>query len=175
MVFRIFEWLFRALRIGHDGPTRNGSVDKHDVEKLTNLPATCLRGLRKADWVDGRSLIATEAFLPNRKSAETRQDGGFETSVNWEDDFNVESFTLADKGNAQYGAARLSTAHISHTSQVVAAVKGSLSCERQSIPGKNPYHGNIVYAAYVSKRLEKQLAAMLALSSEFVRPPAESQ
>lgn len=116
-----------------------------------------------------RRLIATEAFLPNRKSAETRQDQGFETSVNWEDDSKVERFTLADKGTAQHGAARLSTARIAHTSQVT-AVKGSLSCERQTVPGKNPYHGNIVYAAHVSKPLEKQLAAMLALSSEFVPP-----
>jgi hypothetical protein len=170
MVFRIFEWLIRTLRIRHDGSTRDESVDKNDVKNITDLPATCLRGLRKPEWVDDSRLVATEAFLPNRKSAETRQDHGFETSVNWEDDSNVESFTLADQGNAMYGAARLSTSHIAHASQMVAAVKGALSCERKILSSKNLYHGNIVYAAHVSKRLEKQLAAMLALSSEFVPP-----
>jgi hypothetical protein len=115
-------------------------------------------------------LIATEAFIPDPRTASGREDGGKETSVNWEDDFQVENFTLADRSNAQYGAARISTVHIFQVSGTAMAVATPLSCERQRLP-QNQYHGNIVYSAKVSKRMEKMLAAALALKSMFVPQP----
>ena len=104
MVLRLFKRLFGALRIGDYGSARNESVSQDDVKTVNDLPNNCLRGLRKANWVDARFLIATEAFIPDSRTAAGRQDGGKETSVNWEDDSQVENFTLADKSNAQYGA-----------------------------------------------------------------------
>jgi hypothetical protein len=139
---------------------------------VNDLPDSCLRGLRKASWVDEQHLIATEAFIPDHRTAAGRQDGGKETSVNWEDDSQVEPFTLTDKNNAQYGAARISTAQIVHTSDTAVAIESPLSCERQRL-SHNQYHGNIVYSANVSSRMEKMLAAALALKSRFVRPPSE--
>ena len=122
------------------------------------------------DSVDDRLVIDTEAFLPDPKTAQGRTDGGLETSVNWEDDAQAENFTLTDINTARYGAARLATDQILHTSRTTMAVNLPLSCERKSIPNKNPYHGNIVYAVHVNKRLQKQLAAVLATKSQFVSP-----
>ena len=174
MVFRIVHRLIRALRIWYYGSTRDESVNRDDVETVNDLPNSCLRGLRKPNWVlDDRFLIATDAFIPHPRTAAGREDGGKETSVNWEDDSQVENFTLADKSTAQYGAARISTVHIVEISDTVVAVTRPLSCERQRLPG-NQYHGNIVYSAKVNSKMEKMLAAALALKSKFVLPPSGS-
>jgi hypothetical protein len=114
-------------------------------------------------------LIQTGAFVPDVRTAGTRQDGGRETSVNWEDDAHVESFTLTNKSNAQHGAARIPTLEIIKTSNTVVMIASPLSCERRRLPD-NQYHGNIVYSANVSSRLEKMLAAALALKSRYVPP-----
>jgi len=140
---------------------------------VNDLPDYCLRGLRKASWVDDRQLIATEAFIPDGRTSEQREDGGKETSINWEDDSQVEGFTLADKTNALHGAARLSTAQIVQTSNSTIAVTTPLSCERRRLPN-NPYHGNIVYSAQTNSRMERMLAAALALKSEFVPPASQA-
>jgi hypothetical protein len=171
MVFRILQRIIRAVRIRDDGSARDETPDRLNVEAVSNFPIYCLRGLRKMDWVDDRLVIDTEAFLPDPKTARTRTDGGLETSVNWEDDAQAEAFTLADHSNARYGAARLATEQIRHTSRTTAATQLPLSWERKSIPNKNPYHGNIVYASHVNKRLQKQLAAVLATKSRFLPPP----
>ena len=168
MVLRLFTRFLRALRIGNYGSTRTESVSHDDVKTVTGLPNSCLRGLRKLDWVDDQFIISSAAFEPDPKTAKLRPDGGKETSVNWEDDSNVESFTLNDKNTAQFGAARIFTAHIVQMSSRAAAVVMPLSCERQRIPG-NEYHGNIVFSANLNKRVERLLAASLALHSKFVR------
>src|SRR5712692_7828191 len=112
MVFRLFKQLLGALRIWYYGSARDESANQDDLETIAALPVSCLRGLRKADWVDEQSLIQTAAFIPDVRTAGTRKDGGKETSVNWEDDADVESFTLSNKNNAQHGAARISTFEI---------------------------------------------------------------
>jgi hypothetical protein len=61
--------------------------------------------------------------------------------------------------------------HIAQTSNTVAAVATPLSCERDR-QLNNKYHGNIVYAAKVSKTMGKMLAAALALKSRFVPQPS---
>ena len=134
---------------------------------MTDLPDYCLRGLRKADWVIDQAVIATEAFIPDPRTAKTRSDGGRETSVNWEDTPEVEKFTFADKENAQHGVARLATAAILHISSTVPGIPTPLNCERQRLP-KNDYHGNIVYSAKVKPKVEKMLAAALALRGQFL-------
>jgi hypothetical protein len=139
---------------------------------MTDLPAYCLRGLRKADWVIDQAVIATEAFIPDPRTAKTRSDGGKETSINWEDTAEVEKFTFADKQNAQHGLARLATAAILHISRTVPGITMPLNCERQPLP-KNDYHGNIVYSAKVNPKVEKMLAAALALKGQFVPPSLE--
>ena len=170
MVFRIIRNLIRALRIWYHGSTRDGSTNKNDAKPVNALPATCLRGLRLASWVEQGRYVATAAFIPNEKTAALRQDGGLETSVNWEDNSNVEAYTLGNHSNAQHGAARITTAHIEHTSLSAVGMNRPLLCERKPEPD-NQYHGNIVYSASISKLVKKRLAATLALKSQFVPPP----
>ncbi len=137
---------------------------------MNDLPTYCLRGLKKASWVFyDQNVIATEAFIPDSRTVQGRADGGREVSINWEDDSEAENFTLADKRNALHGAARLATAQIFETSNTAVAVALPLTCERQRLT-ENEYHGNIVYAGNVNSRLEKMLAAALALKSKFVSP-----
>jgi hypothetical protein len=135
---------------------------------MINFPETCLRGLRKLDWVD-ENIIQTPAYVPDHRTAETRKDGGQETSINWEDDAGVEEFTLSNKDNAKYGAARISASHIQATSDQTQMFKDSLSYERKPLDG-NDYHGNIVFKADLNRRTVKMLAAALALKSAFVPP-----
>ena len=169
MVLRLFKRLLRALRIRYYGSTRYEPVSQDGIEAITALPNSCLRGLRKANWVLDGSLIATDAFAPDSRTAEQRTDGGKETSVNWEDDSQAEKLTLSDKNKAGYGAARIATADIAQTSNTVVAVATPLLCERKRLP-ENPYHGNIVFSAKVGKRMEMMLAASLALKSSFIPP-----
>ena len=173
MVFRIINQLIRALRVRYYGSTRNESANKDDVETVNGLPATCLRGLRLSKWVVEGRYVATEAFLPDKRTAANRADGGLETSVNWEDDNTVEARTLADVSMAQHGAARITTAEITRASRTTAAIITPLSCERKPLRN-NPYHGNIVYCATIPKILRTQLAATLAMKSRLILPLSES-
>ncbi len=168
MVFRIFGGLIRALRIWYHGSAGDESPNKDDVKTVDDLPSSCLRGLRLKNWIVG-DLVATEAFIPDPKTAEYRQDGGSETSVNWEDDASVLDFTLANRSAAQHGAAQIDTVQINHISRNVKSIAMPLLCERKQTE-KNPYHGNIVYAATAPKYLQKLLAASLALNSKLILP-----
>lgn len=135
---------------------------------MSEFPATCLRGLRKADWVE-ENIIQTAAFIPEKNTSATREDGGQETSINWEDNEGVELFTLSNDATARHGAARISVVSIQATSDQTFPVKAPLFFERKRIPG-NDYHGNIVFKAEVNRRLAVMLAASLATKSQFVLP-----
>jgi len=170
MVFRFIDRIIRTLRIRHHGSIRDESVSENDVKLVNDFPATCLRGLRKPNWVVDGQFVDTEAFIPNRKPTVPRHDGGLETSVNWEDNPSVERFTLSDKNIAPHGAARIATADIENTSRTVKVITKPLACERAAHP-RNPYHGNIVYSASTPRIVEKQLAAALAMKSIVVSVP----
>jgi hypothetical protein len=166
MVLRIFGRIIGALRSwnnGSNGPAPLGETDG-DVDIL---PTACLRGLRKKDWVVEDQFIATEAFLPDARTAEKRADCGMETSVNWEDNPKVVELTLEDRSTAEHGAARLERAHIESVSSG-AAVTAPLLCERQVLPG-NDHHGNIVFSKGLNKVIRVQLAGALANKSKLVR------
>lgn len=119
----------------------------------------------KAWVVEGQ--VATEAFVPDAKTASGRSDGGSEVSVNWEDNAGVERETLGDRRNAEHGAARLLRAEIDHLGGDPAGGAPRLIPERRTLDG-NQYHGNIVFCAGLPKILQKQLAAALALKSRYV-------
>ena len=108
MVLRLVSRLIRAIRGWYPGSTRNSEtreVGAQDVGASRELPATCLRGLRLAKWVLSDGIVDTAAFVPDDRTAATREDGAFETSVNWEDSgADVLALTLADRTNAEHGA-----------------------------------------------------------------------
>lgn len=131
------------------------------------FPLTCLRGLRNSKWVKESGVIEAAAFLPEEATAAKREDGGSETSINYEDDDRTVDRTLSDKVNAKYGAVRLPLSAIDYASLIWGNLSLSLNHERCPIHG-NDYHGNIVYAPALGKRKQAILASILAESSKVV-------
>jgi hypothetical protein len=130
-----------------------------------------LRGLKqKKNWILNDKFLTFEAFMPDRRTAESRADHGLETSVNWEDDSNVLQFTLSDRTIAEFGAARLTRGAIDRAAGDVYGISNALTCERKVVPG-NPHHGNLVYSHLLQSLQQRQLASALALKSQFFHPP----
>jgi|SRR5215211_419691 len=59
------------------------------------FPENCIRGIKENKNIsnDGTTVLAA-LFLPAARTAQTRDDGHTETSINWEDNESVLSFTL---------------------------------------------------------------------------------
>lgn len=135
-------------------------------ELVPDLPKSCLRALRKQDWVTG-GRVALHAFMPDDRTAKTRDDGGREVSVNWEDHPTaVLAFTLKDK-NAAHGVARLPRAGIERTNSRPGAAPNALWCERKEVPG-NPHHGNVLIRVGLEKVMTTMIASALALESTLI-------
>jgi hypothetical protein len=132
---------------------------------VEDLPATCLRSLRKVDWLTG-SVVLAAAFHPDTRTADDRPDGGAEVSVNWEDDHTVESKALAEFPLAAHGLARLARAEVKRLNGVPGCIE-ALLCERHAQPG-NPHHGNVVFRRGLSKQHTAMIAAALAVVSTHV-------
>lgn len=130
------------------------------------LAASCLRGLAKKDHRTERPRVAPKAFLPDPRTARTREDGGEETSINWEDDDGALA-QLRSGNQAHNGVARLERRWIENVAASFGA-PGVLFAERRRAEGSdNPYHGNIVFCGLTM--LEKNhLAACLALYAKLV-------
>lgn len=165
MVFRLLSRIVRTLRGRNDGPTGAESNDSVDAE-IGELPESCLRGLRKPKWIVEERFVASEAFMPDPRTATTREDGGMETSVNWEDHARVEDLTLEDRTTAEHGAARLLREHVRSASR--GARSAPLLCERQPL-ADNEHHGNIVFPAGTPKVLQVQLAGAMAMKSHLIK------
>jgi hypothetical protein len=140
---------------------------------MAEYPEFCLRGLRKQDHVTPEG-ISGLAFAPDPRTAESRPDRGLETSVNWEDDERVVEFTLherSDTGSPAYpfGIARLPRQQMDRLNGQPGS-RNALSYERAALPG-NPYHGNIVFRAGLSKPTLRMIAGALALSATHVPAP----
>lgn len=134
---------------------------------MIDFPASCLRGVHKQDFITPEGGVSSAVFHPDFRTAESRNDGGAETSVNWEDDDTVLDFTLRLKTNSQYqfphGAVRLRRQEIDHINRFSVSTN-SLNYERAALED-NPYHGNIVFKRDLSKPTIKMIAAALALAS----------
>lgn len=50
-----------------------------------DFPENFIRGIRKRDWVREGGKVAALTFDPDIRTANNREDHGFETSINWED------------------------------------------------------------------------------------------
>jgi hypothetical protein len=125
------------------------------------FPDNCIRGIRKKDFLTPEG-ISSAVYLPDERTAQNREDGGLETSINWEDDGTVLNFTLRNPAY-QWGVARLPRATIDYLN-VQPASANALSYERAPLEG-NPYHGNIVFRQNLSKVTRNMIAGTLALAS----------
>jgi len=132
-------------------------------------PNACLRGLRSSKHVHADlGQVATEAYMPDSRTADGRADGRMETSINWEDEPEVVGFSLAKKDQAKYGLGRLPRSAL----DLLISEKRGIDYDRDIKPG-NKYHGNILYAKDLSPPVQRMLAGFLALSSEYIAPGAE--
>jgi len=145
---------------------------------MTEFPDSCLRGLHKKDYLTVRGVSAA-AFEPDPRTAADREDGGQETSINWEDDETVQELTLSQRdarGNICYphGIARLPRAWIDRVNELPGS-ESTLTYERRPTladPDRpdNPYHGNLVFRADLPTRAVRMIAGALALAATPLSP-----
>lgn len=131
---------------------------------MYNFPARCFRGIRKKDWIGPEGKLRTNAFIPNHKPREPREDGLIDASINWELDPKALEFTLAQP-SAEFGAAGLKRIDIESINLEPDAID-AICYEHKAVPD-NPYHGNIVFGKNIPKLVEKFVAGRLVVLSEF--------
>ena len=137
---------------------------------MCDFPDNCIRGIAKRTQISiDRANVLAAVFMPNSKTAETREDGCQETSINWEDNEEVMSFTLNHRPSPDQffsypnGAVRVPRAKIDDINTFNGTQDG-VFYERQKIPG-NDYHGNIVFKKELTKTQINFIANMLAAAS----------
>lgn len=137
---------------------------------MPDYPDHCIRGVRDGKQInpaEGRALSA--CFAPYEKTAEARDDGCQETSINWEDSDQVLEFTLnyRAKPTAYYtfplGAVRVPREKIDAVN-TYEQVRDSIFYERRPVEG-NDYHGNIVFKTGLTKTQISFICTLLAASS----------
>jgi hypothetical protein len=127
---------------------------------MNNFPDACLRGLTKKVLTPENEL-SSDAFYPNEKTSDQRQDKGMELSINWEDEDKEAVIEITLKF-FPVGYARLSRSAIDEINRLP-GVNGSIIYERAP-KENNPYHGNIVYKAGLSKPNRRAISASLTLA-----------
>jgi len=128
--------------------------------ETNNCSDNCVRGIRKPEWierVEEREIVTSLAFIPDYNIV--RNDRGYETSVNWQDNDRVIEFTLKQP-TSQHGAALLPRKAIDEANKLPMS-RDCLAYERKILNG-NPYHGNIVFLK-CSRSIVKMIAGTLAL------------
>ncbi|PWB56018.1 MAG: hypothetical protein C3F13_02855 [Anaerolineales bacterium] len=137
-----------------------------------DFPDHCLRGLRDKDhYTEYDNTITLKGYLPDTRTQHTREDKGYETSINWEDTDSVIEFTLntqeSGKKSFPFGIVRLPLVEIQRIIDNE-ATKNMISYERCPVDG-NEYHGNIVFQAGLSQLKQNMIASVLATYSSKVR------
>lgn len=140
---------------------------------MPDFPENCIRGIREKKYInpDGVTVFAA-LFTPYEKTAGNREDGCMETSINWEDNEEVMSFTLNYRVNGDTnlafpnGAVRIPIEKMDAIN-TFDATRDSIFYERARISG-NEYHGNIVFRKHLSKNQITFIANMLAAASSKV-------
>ena len=128
-----------------------------------NFPESLLRGLHNKNCITAEGEVTAEAF--SERESEYRENL-FEISINWEDNEEVESFTLEqkhEKGHKLFpqGIVRISLSELERLKKLP-RTKSIMSYERAALPD-NPYHGNILLSGDASKATRKLVRSSLAL------------
>jgi len=126
---------------------------------MTDFPEFCIRGIRSPKHISPEGEIHGDAFLPDDRTAHTRDDNGKETSINWEDDDSALEFSL---NIFQFGVVRVARTELDRINSVPRA-KNDISYERKRVNG-NDYHGNIVFHSHLPMIRIRTIAATLAHS-----------
>lgn len=128
-----------------------------------NYPKNSIKGIPNNSFLLEDGTVGSHLFY----FEQPRDDGMVEQSINWEDDGSVIDFTLSQKkanGDLQFmaGVAILPRSEIDRLNRHP-TIRGLLSYERSPLDN-NPYHGNLLLQANVSKAKMKQIAAGLAIA-----------
>lgn len=134
-------------------------------------PEFCLRGLREKDHFNEiDNTITMKGYLPDTRTAKVREDKGFATSINWEDNGKVAKDTLKLEENGKpcfpFGIVRLPLLEIERIKNNP-ATKDMLSYERAKLP-YNKHHGNIVFLEGLLQLKQNMIASVLAAYSSKV-------
>lgn len=136
---------------------------------MPDFPENCIRGIRKKDQISQDGIPLAALFNPYSKTTESRTDGGQETSINWEDNDEVLSFTLKYKPSQNEnisfpnGAVRVPVEKINNIN-TFDGTRDSIFYERQPLE-TNEYHGNIVFKGGLSKTQIGFISTMLAAAA----------
>jgi hypothetical protein len=138
---------------------------------MNDFPEHCIRGVGKEKYIYDDDTVSAGLFIPDKRTASTRGDGGFETSINWEDNNDVLVFTLEyrDENNHlafPHGAVRVPRQEIDHVNELE-STRDTLTYERGPLPD-NPYHGNIVFRGSLPNPRLTMIANILAAASSKV-------
>jgi len=136
----------------------------HEIRNM-NYPTNCIRGIANDSFLDEDGSPAPHLFY--FQDGHLRGDGWDEQSINWEDDDSVIEFSLNQRredGAVQFraGVTIIPRNELDRLNNRP-TIQGMLSYERQPLDN-NPYHGNILLQANVSKITQKKIAAGLALA-----------
>lgn len=132
-----------------------------------SYPETCLRGLRSRECVTREGRVHGTSFLPVLTTAQQRQDGRSEASINFEDDEGALPLLRRDKANAGHGVARLPLSVVDSFRGTFKGGVVTVEYERKRKKG-NDYHGNLLFPAGIDKVDALAIAAYLACSAELV-------
>jgi hypothetical protein len=138
---------------------------------MPEYPDHCIRGIRKKDyWFEDTDTVSAALYEPDTRTKDDREDGGIETSINWEDDDKALEFSLRirdEKNPTQlafpYGAVRLARKVLDEVNESISTVN-TILYERQKLPD-NDYHGNIVFKSGVPKHTRTMIATVFAFYS----------
>lgn len=137
-----------------------------------DFPNNCVRGVKNKDSLTEEGFLSSSLFQFH--NTHFGNDEWNEESINWEDDDSVIEFTLNQKkdGDFQFkaGVAILPRKKIDEISNRYGMKELKLlSYERDTIKkGENPYHGNILLRASITKPTKRLIQAALAMASLFI-------
>ena len=136
-----------------------------------DFPINRIRGLREASYFNSfNNSINVKGYLPDTRTKEKREDKGFETSINWEDNQNVAKFTIEFKENSKLcyplGIVRLERNELD---RIISnpGTKDMISYEREKLEN-NEFHGNIVFRGDLPQNMQSMIASTLACYSSRV-------
>ncbi|HRW07674.1 MAG TPA: hypothetical protein P5121_21375 [Caldilineaceae bacterium] len=143
---------------------------------MADFPKRFFRGVGREKYVDEFNLISHEVFVPNKKTAEYREDSGYETSINWEDNEEVLEFTFKDRQISPHGVVGANTEEIQNANskpnlKTLIENLGRLVFHERAALDTNPFHGNIVFSCDLPKAAQRAICSHLALHSTYYPRP----
>ena len=132
----------------------------------------CIRGIKSDSDIQDGHLISANAYNPNFCPENPRDDGFYETSINWKDDDSVLQFSLFLKKDDRFaykcGVVELPREALDRAKRFAFA-ENNFDYERQPKPDiNNEFHGNILFHKNLNIKFISNIAISLANESSHV-------